>query len=377
MHGYISRSMNEKLISKINNSPAVAILGARQCGKTTLAKNILSNFKSVYLDLQKKSDLNKLKEPEIFFEKHRDELICLDEIQLVPELFSYLRSEIDEYRKNGRFLILGSASRDLIKQSGETLAGRISYTDLTPLLYNEVKSEFGWQEHLLRGGFPNSLLAADNIISYEWREDFIRTFLERDIPKLGFLIPVPIMDKLWRLLSHYHGQEINYSKIAGVIDASQQTVKKYISILEQTYMIRLLQPYEANLKKRLVKSPKVYIRDSGILHSLLGIETFDDLLAHPSLGASWEGYAIENITAAHPGYKPYFIKTSNGAEVDLILEKGMQRKIYEFKFSKSPSPSRGFYEIIDDLKAENEPVYIVAPVDDTYEYKKNIFVTNI
>jgi predicted AAA+ superfamily ATPase len=369
--------MKEKLISKINNSPAVAILGARQCGKTTLAKNILSNFKSVYLDLQKKSDLNKLKEPEIFFEKHRDELICLDEIQLVPELFSYLRSEIDEYRKNGRFLILGSASRDLIKQSGETLAGRISYTDLTPLLYNEVKSEFGWQEHLLRGGFPNSLLAADNIISYEWREDFIRTFLERDIPKLGFSIPVPIMDKLWRLLSHYHGQEINYSKIAGVIDASKQTVKKYISILEQTYMIRLLQPYEANLKKRLVKSPQVYIRDSGILHSLLGIEIFDDLLAHPSLGASWEGYAIENITAAHPGYKPYFIKTSNGAEVDLILEKGMQRKIYEFKFSKSPSPSRGFYEIINDLKAENEPVYIVAPVDDTYEYKKNIFVTNI
>jgi len=185
------------------------------------------------------------------------------------------------------------------------------------------------------------------------------------------------MDKLWRLLSHYHGQEINYSKIAGVIDASQQTVKKYISILEQTYMIRLLQPYEANLKKRLVKSPKVYIRDSGILLSLLGIETFDDLLAHPSLGASWEGYAIENITAAHPGFKPYFIKTSNGAEIDLILEKGMLRKIYEFKFSKSPSPSRGFYEIINDLKAENEPVYIVAPVDETYEYKKNIFVTKI
>ncbi len=377
MHGYIGRSMKEKLILKINNSPAVAILGARQCGKTTLAKNILSNFKSVYLDLQKKSDLNKLKQPEIFFEKHRDELVCLDEIQLVPELFSYLKSEIDEYRNNGRFLILGSASRDLIKQSSETLAGRISYTDLTPFLYNEVKSEFGWQEHLLRGGFPNSLLATDDTISYEWREDFIRTFLERDIPKLGFSIPVPIMDKLWRLLSHYHGQEINYSKIAGVIDASQQTVKKYISILEQTYMIRLLQPYEANLKKRLVKSPKVYIRDSGILLSLLGIETFDDLLAHPSLGASWEGYAIENITAAHPGFKPYFIKTSNGAEIDLILEKGMLRKIYEFKFSKSPSPSRGFYEIINDLKAENEPVYIVAPVDETYEYKKNIFVTKI
>jgi hypothetical protein len=375
MHGYISRLIEEKLISKIAASPAVAILGARQCGKTTLAKNILSNFKSVYLDLQKKSDLNKLKEPEIFFEKHRDELVCLDEIQLAPELFSYLRSEIDEHRNNGRFLILGSASRDLIKQSSESLAGRIFYTDLTPFLYNEIKDISGWQEHLLRGGFPNSLFSEDDTLSFEWREDFIRSFLERDIPKLGFSIPVPIMDKLWRLLSHYHGQEINYSKIAGVIDVSQQTVKKYISILEQTYMIRLLQPYEANLKKRLVKSPKVYIRDSGILHSLLGIETFDDLLAHPSLGASWEGYAIENITAANPGFKPYFIKTSNGAEVDLILTKGMKRKIYEFKFSRSPSPSRGFYEIIKDLKAENEPVYIVAPVDEPYEYKKNIFIT--
>lgn len=377
MHGYIDRIMSNKIISKINNSPAVAILGARQCGKTTLAKNILSGYKSVYLDLQKKSDLNKLKEPEIFFEKHRDELVCLDEIQLVPELFSCLRSEIDEYRKNGRFLILGSASRDLIRQSSESLAGRISYTDLTPLLYDEIKGIKDWREHLLKGGFPDSLLSQEDTISFEWREDFIRSFLERDIPKLGFSIPVPLMDKLWRLLSHYHGQEINYSKIAGVIDVSQQTVKKYISILEQTYMIRLLPPYEANLKKRLVKSPKVYIRDSGILHSLLGIETFDDLLTHPSLGASWEGYAIENITAANPGFKPYFIKTSNGAEVDLILTKGMQRKIYEFKFSRSPSPSRGFYEIIKDLGAEKEQVYIVAPVDESYEYKKNIFITNI
>lgn len=377
MHGYIDRIAKSKIISKIKNSPAVAILGARQCGKTTLAKNILSRCKSVYLDLQKKSDMNKLKEPEIFFEKHRDELVCLDEIQLVPELFSYLRSEIDEHRKNGRFLILGSASRDLIRQSSESLAGRISYTDLTPFLYDEVKSVKGWQEHLLRGGFPDSLLSPDDNFSSEWREDFIRSFLERDIPKLGFSIPVPIMYKLWRLLSHYHGQEINFSKIAAVLDVSQQTVKKYISILEQTYMIRLLQPYEANLKKRLVKSPKVYIRDSGLLHTLLGIGTFDDLLAHPSLGASWEGYAIENITTANPGFEPYFIKTSNGAEIDLILKKGMQRKIYEFKFSRTPSPSRGFYEILKDLDAENEKVYLVAPVDEAYEYKKNIFITNI
>jgi len=377
MHGYIARDLEEKIKYKLKSSPVVAILGPRQCGKTTLAKKMISEIPSVYLDLQKRTDLNKLNEPEIFLERHRDKLVCLDEIQLKPEFFSHLRSEIDQDRKNGRFLILGSASRDLIKQSSESLAGRISYLDLTPFLFDEVKAEYSWQDLLFRGGFPGSLLAPGNTESNEWREDFIRTFLERDIPVLGFSIPVPIMDKLWKILSHYHGQTINYSKIAGTIDISQQTLKKYIAILEQTYMIRLLQRYEANIKKRLVKSPKIYIRDSGILHTLLGIETFDDLLANTVVGASWEGYAIENLIAANAGFKPYFIRTSNGAEIDLILEKGKERKIYEFKFSKAPSPSRGFYEIVQDLEAENTKTYIVAPVDESYEYKKNIWITNL
>ncbi len=375
MHCYIKRKAEESLTKKLNNSPVVALLGPRQSGKSTLAKEYLKNVHSIYLDLQKRTDINKLNEPELFIERHRDKLICLDEIQLKPDFFSYLRSEIDEDRRNGRFLILGSASRDLIRQSSETLAGRISYLDLTPFLFEEIKDQYDWQTLLIRGGFPNSLLALDDETSFDWREDFIRTFLERDIPALGFLIPVPVMERLWRLLSHYHGQTINYSKIAGAADISQQTLKKYMAILEQTYMIRILQPFESNLKKRIIKSPKIFIRDSGILHSLQDIETFDKLLSHPLLGASWEGFAMENIIANNPRWKPFYLKTSNGAEVDLILKKGTQLKVYEFKASKAPKPSRGFFEIIKNLSPEKS--CIIAPVAEPYEYRKDIWVSNL
>ncbi len=375
MHGYIKRKVEKLLHKKLSNSPVVALLGPRQAGKSTLAKECLKKISSIYLDLQKRSDINKLNEPELFIERYRDKLICLDKIQLKPDFFSYLRSEIDEDRRNGRFLILGSASRDLIRQSSETLAGRISYLDLTPFLFEEIKDQYDWQTILLRGGFPNSLLALDDETSFDWREDFIRTFLERDIPALGFLIPVPVMERLWRLLSHYHGQTINYSKIAGAADISQQTLKKYIAILEQTYMIRILQPYESNLKKRIIKSPKIFLRDSGILHALQDIETFDRLLSHPILGASWEGFAMENIIAGNPRWKPFYLKTSNGAEVDLILKKGTQLKLYEFKASKAPKPSRGFFEIVKDLSPEKS--HIIAPVNEPYEYRKNIWVSNL
>ena len=368
MHGYIERNIEAILKKVMKNSPVIAILGPRQSGKTTLVKKIISNFSSIYLDLQKRSDLNKLNEPELFLEMHRDKLICLDEIQLKPDFFSYLRSEIDEDRKNGRFLILGSASRDLIKQSSESLAGRISYIDLTPFLYSEVKEEYAWQTLLIRGRFSDSLLAVDDEISFRWREYFIRTFLERDILALGFVIPVPMIEKLWKLLSHYHGETINYSKIASAIDISQQTLKKYLGVLEQTYMIRLLQPYESNFKKRIVKAPKIYIRDSGILHSLQNIESYDQLLSHPLIGVSWEGFCIENLIAKYPRYKPYYLRTSNGAKVDLIIEKGSDLIIFEFKMSKVPKPPRDFYEIIKDLSYENKKSYIIAPVNEPYEF---------
>ena len=374
MHGYIARIAEDAVKKALQRAPVVALLGPRQCGKSTLAKEYLKNSDFVYLDLQDRMDLAVLNEPELFFERHREQIVCLDEIQRVPDFFSVLRSEIDRKRSPGRFLILGSASRDLVRQANETLAGRIAYLDLTPFLRSEVDQVCNWQDHWLRGGFPDSLLANDDD-SFAWRLDFIRTFLERDIPSLGFFMPAPVLERLWRLLAHFHGQVVNYSKIAEAVDISVPTLKKYLAILEQTYMIRLLSPCETNLKKRLIKSPKVYIRDSGILHALLDIETYDQLLGHPVCGASWEGYALENILVENSRWRPSYIRTSNGAEIDLVLERGDRQVPFEFKVSKAPKASRGFFEIIDNLKAPK--AWLVAPVDRMYDYKKGVTVGNI
>ena len=372
MHGYISRIAETSLGKALARSPAVAILGPRQCGKSTLAKAFLKNISSVYLDLQDRAARNRLTEPELFFDQHRNELICLDEIQQLPEFFSILRSEIDHERRPGRFLILGSASRDLIRQSTESLAGRIAYLDLTPFLLLELKGYVTWQTHWLRGGFPESVLARDDGESFEWRRDFIRTFMERDIPGLGLNIPVPVIERLWLMLAHYHGQIVNYSKLAGAADLSVPTLKKYLSILEQTYMVRLVRPNETNLKKRLVKSPKIYLRDTGILHSLLEIEDYDHLLANPVAGASWESFAIENILAGYAHWRPSFVRTSNGAEIDLVLERGGRRLLFEFKLSKAPKPSRGFHELVDALQPES--AVVMAPVDVPFEIQRGIQV---
>ena len=269
-------------------------------------------------------------------------------------------------------MILGSASRDLIKQSTESLAGRISYTDLTPFLLKEVSDISAWADLWLRGGFPESVLAADDPDSFDWRLDFIRTFMERDIPNLGFNIPIPVIERLWLLLAHYHGQTVNYHKLAGAADISIPTLKKYLATLEQTYMVRLLPPAAANLKKRLVKSPKIYLRDSGILHSLLNIEKYDDLLGNPIAGASWEGFVIENIIAQYDRWKPSFLRTSNGAEIDLLMERAGRHHLFECKLSKAPKPSRGFHELVDSMQPES--AWVIAPVDEPFEIKKGIFV---
>jgi predicted AAA+ superfamily ATPase len=282
---------------------------------------------------------------------------------------------VEQFREPGRFLILGSASRDLIRQSSETLAGRISYEELTPFSLPEIDGAVGMFPHWNRGGFPESCLASNDEESMEWRDDFIRTFLERDIPVYGPAgIPPLLVEKLWRLIAHLHGQTVNYSKMAESVDVSVVTLKKYLILLEQTFMIRLLQPLELNLKKRLVKSPKIYIRDSGLLHALLGLERLDDVLAHPILGASWEGYVIENLCTYFPRYKTSFLRTGNGAEMDLILEKGTKRYLIECKASKAPKPSRGTHELIKDLQPT--ATWLVAPVDDTYTYASGITVTS-
>ena len=375
MHGYTPRLAESTLRRALQRSPAVAILGPRQCGKSTLARHWLQRSNAVYLDLQDRADRTKLSEPELFFDHHRDELVCLDEIQRLPEFFATLRSEIDRDRRPGRFLILGSASRDLIRQSSESLAGRLAQLELTPFLLSEVQDSLAWSTLWSRGGFPDSALAKDDRDSYDWRTDFVQTFLERDIPALGLNIPMPIMERLWRLLAHYHGQTLNYSKLAGALDLSVPTVRKYLAVLEQTYLLRLLAPFESNLKKRLVRSPKVYLRDSGILHCLLEIENFDHLLAHPVVGESWEGFVIEQLIAAMPRWRPSFLRTSNGAEIDLLMPRGDRLRVFEIKLSKAPRPSRGFFELTAQLKPER--AWIIAPVDKPYECRKDVWVTDL
>lgn len=378
MQTYIPREITATVRRKLREIPAVAIIGARQCGKTTLAKKVIAKNKSaIYLDLEKNSDRNKLQDPEAFFHLNAQRLICLDEIQRVPELFPLLRSMIDENNRNGQFLILGSASPGLLKQSSETLAGRISYVHLSPFVLSELQAGKGGdldRKLWLRGGFPRSYLARAEASSLEWRQDFIRTFLERDIPQLGFQIPARRLERLWQMLAHIQGQLLNSSKLGESLGVSHHTVRTYVEMLEQTFMVRILSPYAANLKKRLVKSPKIYIRDAGILHALLDIETQNDLLGHPVYGASWEGFVIENICSTHPEWRPYFFRSSSGAEIDLILAKGRRRVAIECKASSAPQVRRSFFNALKDL--EIKEAWVLAPVSGTYPLKGEIFISS-
>jgi predicted AAA+ superfamily ATPase len=377
MQKYIPRKITSTVRRRLSEIPAVAIIGARQCGKTTLAKNVIAKNKTaIYLDLEKNSDRNKLQDPEAFLRLNADRLICLDEIQRVPELFPLLRSMIDESHRNGQFLLLGSASPGLLRQSSETLAGRISYVHLSPFVLSELpvgKSKHLDRELWLRGGFPRSYLAATETASLEWRQDFIRTFLERDIPQLGFQIPVRRLERLWQMLAHIQGQLLNSSKLGESLGVSHHTVRSYVEMLDQTFMLRILPPYRPNLKKRLVKSPKIYIRDTGILHALLDIETQNDLLGHPVYGASWEGFVIENICAAYPEWRPHFFRSSSGSEIDLILTKGRRRVAIECKVSSSPQVRRSFFNAMQDL--ELKEAWVLAPVSGSYPLKGKIFVS--
>lgn len=377
MHGYRKRNIEGLIAESIDNNPVVAILGPRQCGKSTLAKELLMKIEnSVYLDLQRNSDLRRLDDPELFFQNTKDQLVCIDEIQLKPELFPVIRSIVDENNTNGQILILGSASRDLIKQSSETLAGRISYSELTPFTILEVENSFDEIRILWnRGGFPRSYLAKYDKISFNWRNDFIRSFLERDIPQFGNQDQVTAVGRLWSMIAHIHGQILNLSKIGDSLGVSHTTVRNYIELLEQTFMVRTLKPYETNLKKRLVKSPKIYIRDTGILHALLDITDFNNLLGHIVFGSSWEGFVIENVLAELPDCKGYFYRTAAGAEIDLILERGSKKVGVECKSSMAPNISKGFYSSLEDLQIEEG--YIVAPVKDSYPVKKNVFVVSL
>ena len=380
MHGFLPRKIGQQITDSLLDFPAVALLGPRQCGKTTLAREIVYTLpQASYLDLEKPSDLRKLQDPELFFRMQRaagkTPLVCLDEIQRTPELFPILRSVIDEDGRNGQFLILGSASRDLIRQTSETLAGRIRFLELTPFIASEIKvSDLQTLTRLwLRGGFPRSFLARSDASSYRWRESFVRTFLERDVPQLGFTIPTQTLSRLWRMLAHNHGQLLNSSKLGAALGISHTTVRSYIDLLTQTFMVRTVEPFGPNVKKRLVKSPKVYVRDTGILHTLLEIEDTDDLLGHPVYGSSWEGFVVEHVLASLPAWQPSFYRTANGAEIDLILSRGRKRIAVECKASTVPSLSRGGQSALADLAVDE--TWIIAPVNEPYPIRENLMVS--
>ncbi len=316
-----------------------------------------------------------LQEPEQFFEINKGRTICLDEIQLLPEIFTSMRSEIDSDRRPGRFLILGSASEELLRQSSETLAGRICYIELTPFLLTEVTNTHSLYDLWNRGGFPDSLTAIDNELSMVWRENYIRTFLERDLPALGININSLKLRKLLQLLAHSQGQLINYSKLATLLEQSSQSCRNHIELLEKTFIARVLLPFEGNVKKRISKSPKVFIRDSGLLHTLLEIEHANKLLTHPVMGNSWEGFVIEQIYAHFPKWRYSFFRTSNGAEVDLIAQKGEYTIAIECKSGKTPKVSKGFYLSCDSLEITDR--WVIAPIDTPYPLSGGVMVGSI
>ncbi|MFA6210662.1 MAG: ATP-binding protein [Candidatus Obscuribacterales bacterium] len=356
----IPRRLQQNIREALDRQAAVAIIGPRQVGKTTLALAIAEQCESLYLDLESSQDRAKLSDPALFLRMYEDRLVILDEIHRMPELFQTLRGLIDEGRRRGkragRFLILGSASIDLLRQSGESLAGRIEYIDLGPLEVLEVGIEQSHSVDLwLRGGFPDSYLAKSDFDSLKLRRSFIRTYLERDVLQFGPRIPAETLERLWTMLAHNQGAQLNALKLAGGLSISAPTVTSYIDLLVDLLLVRRLRPFVANVAKRMVKSPRVYVRDSGIAHALLGIQSFDDLSGHPIVGASWEGFVIENLLAVAPeNTKASFYRTTGGAEIDLVLELPTKNGLWaiEVKRSLSPKVEKGFHFACEDLKPD-------------------------
>lgn len=365
----IERRAAPEVASLLDSTPAVALLGPRQTGKTTLALAIAQTRPSVYLDLESAADRARLVEPELYLADHTSELVILDEIHRAPGLFETLRSVIDRGRREGkgtgRFLLLGSAAIALLAQLGETLAGRIAFVELAPFDVTEVDGE-RLDELWVRGGFPESFLAADEQVSIRWREDFIRTYLERDIPQLGPRIPAETLRRLWTMFAHHQGSLLNAAQIARGLGVSGATVSHYLDLMVDLLLVRRLPPYLTNAGKRLVRSPKVYVRDSGLLHALLGLSTKEAVLGHPVAGPSWEGMAIENLlAAAGPRAQASFYRTSHGAEIDLVLT-WPSGKLWaiEIKRSLAPTLERGFHAAIADLTPER--ALVVYPGDEHY-----------
>jgi uncharacterized protein len=363
----VPRQIQPRVSRLLEQFPAVAILGPRQVGKTTLATALADALgeKALYLDLELPSDRAKLTEPELYLVQHENRLVILDEIHRVPGIFETLRSLIDQRRRKSKparhFLLLGSASMDLLQQSAESLAGRIAYQELAPFSVGEVVAIEGQSMDRLwtRGGFPDSFLAANDEASFTWRTSFIQTYLERDVPALGPRIPAETLRRYWQMLAHNQGQMLNAAQLASGLGVSGHTVARYLDIMVDLLLVRRLQPWAINAKKRLVRTPKVYVRDTGLLHALLGIRNQEELLGHPIVGSSWEGLLMENILNALPSTaSPTFYRTSVGAEIDLVIDFGAKgRWAVEIKRSLgSPAPSKGFHIGCADIKAARQIV---------------------
>jgi len=369
----IKRNRFDTIINSLKQYPVVAILGSRQVGKTTLAKAIRDSVRpdAVYIDLELPSDWNKLQEPELYLRQFEHTLVIIDEIQRMPALFPLIRALVDQNRTGGRFLILGSSSPELIHRSSESLAGRIIYHELSPFSIFETGHD-QLQKLFLRGGYPESYLGDHDEESFSWRESYIKTYLEMDLPQLGIRIPSVQLRRFWTMLAHSHGQLWNGNKIANSLGVSAPTARRYLDILEGTFIIRQLQPYYANIKKRLIKSPKIYIRDSGLLHALLRIQTLDDLQGHPFIGSSWEGFVIEQVISHLPtNQEVFFFRTNAGAEIDLLFFDRKNRPIaIEIKYSMSPVLSRGFWNAFEDLSCKNG--FVVYPGNEMYPLTKNV-----
>ncbi len=372
------RYIENTLLKRLQAFPVVGITGPRQAGKTTLAKSIVKEIpkEAVYLDLELPSDLNRLRNAELFLKENEGNLVVIDEVQRIPELFPLLRSLVDMRREPARFLILGSASPELLKQSSETLAGRISYLELTPFHYRELP-DIDFKKHWLRGGFPPSLFATDEYLSFQWLEDFVTTFIERDLPQFGLNAPSQTLRNLLLMLTGAHGNLLNQSALANSLGLTMPTVKRYLSYLENAYFIRFLSPWFANVSKRLVKTPKIYFRDSGVLNYLAGISEMNQLLGSLLAGASWEGYVLQQIIANLPSnVLPYFYRTKDGSELDLVLVKGARPILaIEMKISSRPSLNRGNRFALADLG--NPPAIIISPASGDYPLEKNVRVCHL
>lgn len=375
----IARKIQNNVLESIKYFPVVGIIGPRQVGKTTLVKQLIKHINKtvIYLDLELHSDLFKLQEPEFFLSQQAGKLVIIDEIQIKKDLFPLLRALVDRTREPGQFVILGSASPDLIRDSSESLAGRISYHQLHPFNISEIPEKLSTLDLWMKGGFPDALLAPNSELMRKWMSNFIDTYLNRDLRQLGLKTSSQTIWKLWHMLAHINGQVLNTSNLAKSLEVTSPSVQRYIDFLEEAFLVKTLQPYSWNINKRLVKSPKIYLTDTGILHQLLGINDINELMGHPAIGNSWEAFVINQILSTKkPSLDIGFFRTHQGAEVDVVIAKGLKvLACAEIKYSNNPKISKGNIQAFKDL---NAPVnFVITPSSANFYLKENIMVTSV